>query len=274
MSNHDYEAAISGWLSGKSPSARRNYVSSMRRFASWAMGVPNGEPSSALKLLCEAGPSAAHVMARRWRDSMIAEGSAEGTVAGRIAALSSSIRHCRGIGIVSWTFDEVAPSVTRNTRPVPTWGEVARLVEVVDAAAAAGDRQAIRDAAIVRLLFSAGPERKSAMRIRVEDIDQTSWVVRVARRCGRQSVSKIPPGTADALRRWLAVRGEAPGWLFVRTDRADGSVPLAGESVRRMLVEWCRAAGIRPIQPHGLRIVARREALALAEHQLSEVNDL
>jgi integrase len=261
----DPQTIVHRWLASKSPSARRTYAGALQRFAAWAIESQDVEPHRALQVLVEAGPGAAHSMVEKWRDSMLATGLSTGTTAGRIAALSSLVRCCRRAGLVSWALEGVAPRVEqRHDRSGPRRHEVALLVEHVDAAAAAGDRQAVRDAAIVRLLFSAGLRRSEAVLLRLEDVDLAAGTV-APRRKGKRERSRVSvtAGTVEAIRRWLAVRGEAPGWLFVRTDRADDSVPLSGESVRRLLRSWAKQAGVRAtIRPHGLRHSGATEVAA------------
>ena len=261
----DPQTIVRRWLDAKSPSARRTYAGALSRFASWAIEHQDVEPHHALRVLCEAGPGAAHSMAERWRDSMLSAGLSTGTVAGRCAALSSLVRCCRRAGLVSWALEGVAPHVEqRHDRSGPRRHEVQRLVEFVDAQAAAGDRQAVRDAAVIRLLFCAGLRRAEAGQLRVEDVDLAAGTVS-PRRKGKRERSRvtITAGTADAIRRWLQLRGDAAGWLFVRTDRADESRPLSGESVRRLLRSWAAQAGVRAtIRPHGLRHSGATEVAA------------
>ena len=261
----DPQTIVRRWLDAKSPSARRTYAGALRRFAAWAIESQDVEPHHALRVLCEAGPGAAHSMAERWRDAQLAAGLSTGTVAGRLAALSSLVRCCRRAGLVSWALEGVAPRVEqRHDRSGPRRHEVARLVEFVDAAAATGDRQAVRDAAVIRLLFCAGLRRSEATQLRLEDVDLAGGTV-APRRKGKRERSRvsITAGTVEAIRRWLALRGDAPGWLFFRTDRDDPSAPLSGESVRRLLRTWPALAGLRgTIRPHGLRHSGATEVAA------------
>ena len=261
----DPQTIVRRWLDAKSPSARRTYAAALRLFASWAIEQTDVEPHVALRVLCEAGPGAAHSMAERWRDSMLAAGLSTGTVAGRCAALSSLVGCCRRAGLVSWSLEGIAPRVEqRHDRSGPRRHEVQRLVEFVDAQAAAGDRQAVRDAAVIRLLFCAGLRRAEATQLRLEDVDLAAGTVS-PRRKGKRERNRvsITAGTVEAIRRWVQVRGDAAGWLFVRTDRADESRPLSGESVRRLLRSWAAHAGVRAtIRPHGLRHSGATEVAA------------
>jgi integrase/recombinase XerC len=261
----DPQTVVRRWLDAKSPSARRTYAGALSRFAAWAIEQQDAGPHHALRVLCEAGPGAAHSMVERWRDSMLAAGLSTGTVAGRCAALSSLVSCCRRAGLVTWALEGVAPRVEqRQDRSGPRRHEVARLVECIDAAAATGDPQAARDAAVVRLLFCAGLRRSEAGQLRVEDVDLDAGTV-APRRKGKRERSRvsITAGTVEAIRRWLQLRGDAVGWLFVRTDRADESRPLSGESVRRLLRSWAAQAGVRAtIRPHGLRHSGATEVAA------------
>lgn len=259
------QVLVARWLDSKSESARRTYRGALARFAAWAIAAADAEPHVALRVLVEAGSGPAHSMAERWRDSMLAAGLSTGTVAGRVAALSSLVRCCRRAGLCSWALENVAPRVEqRHDRSGPRRHEVQRLVEHVDGEAATGDRQAVRDAAIVRLLFCAGLRRSEAGQLRVEDIDLAAPCVKPRRKGKRERAAvTVSPGTAAALAKWIEVRGTAPGWLFFRTDRDDAAVALSGESIRRLLRCWAVAAGVRAtIRPHGLRHSGATEVAA------------
>jgi integrase len=81
----------------------------------------------------------------------------------------------------------------------------------------------------------------------------------------------ISAGAAQAIGRWLQVRGTEPGPLFFRLDRdveAPDRRPLLGAAVGHLLGSWARQAGIRgKVRAHGLRHssaseCARRGSLA------------
>ena len=65
----------------------------------------------------------------------------------------------------------------------------------------------------------------------------------------------LPAGGVAHLKRWLALRGTAPGPLFVRVNkggRIDGGA-LSGTSVANILARRAAAAGIASASPHDLR---------------------
>ena len=250
---------VARWLAALSPSARRAYRRSLARFTGWAL-EDAAEPVAGLRLLVGLDAGRAGELVRRWRDELAASGLASGSVAGYVAALASLVSAARRAGLVSWRLEGVAPKVEPSQdRSGPRRGDVERLVACIDDAAERGDRYAVRDAAVVRLLYAAAMRRAEVVGLRVEDFEATSDVGPVVRprRKGRKARSAVlvTERTAAAIEAWLAVRGREAGPLFVRLKgRRSDSGALNGESVRRLLTAWAKRAGLRgPCRPHGLR---------------------
>ncbi|MCC7396728.1 MAG: site-specific integrase [Planctomycetes bacterium] len=265
----DPATLIRRWLDSKSPTARRTYARSLSRFAAWAIGA-EASPEVGMRVLCEAGAGPATSMVERWRDELLQSNLAPGTVAGMVTALASLVRCCRRAGLIQWALEGVAPKAERRQdRSGPRRHDVQRLVECIDECAASGkgqrQRQAVRDAAIVRLLFCCGLRRAEAYGLRLEDVDLSAGVVKPRRKGKRERAPvSVSGGTAAALQRWMDARGSAPGPLFHGT-RADANptVHLSGESVRRLLRTWSDRAGIKvPVRPHGLRHSGATEVAA------------
>jgi integrase/recombinase XerC len=251
---------VSRWLAGLSSSARRAYGRSLARFARWAI-VDAGEPVDALRLLVNLDAARAGELVRRWRDEDLASaGLASGSVAGYIVAIGSLVAAARRAGLVTWRLEGVLPKVEpTQDRSGPRRGDVERLVETIDDAAAGGDAFACRDAAVVRLCYAAALRRSEVVGLRLEDFEPATDlgpVVRPRRKGYKErSAVLVPQRTAEAIEAWLAVRGREPGPLFVRLKgRRPDSGALNGESVRRLLAAWAKRAGLRGrVRPHGLR---------------------
>lgn len=265
----DPATVIRRWLDSKSSSARRTYARALRRFAAWALEDGEATPESGMQVLVQAGVGPAHSMVERWRDELLASGMAPGSVAALITGLASLVRCCRRAGLCDWVLEGVAPrNERRHDRSGPRRGDVERLVAYVDDFAETGrgrrQRQAVRDAALIRLLYSAGLRRNEVSKLRLSDVDFDAPAVRPLRKGRRErNLVTVSPGTAAALRRWVELRGSEPGWLFLRTDRDDTSACLSGESVRRLLLVWAKRAGLRgAVRPHGLRHSGATEVAA------------
>ena len=252
---------IARWLANLSPAALRSYQRALRSFCAWALADADAPPERALQLLCKAGCGPAHSLVTEWRDHLLATGLSSGSVACQVVGISSLIKACRRAGVIAWHLEQVMPKVERRCdRSGPRRGDVERLVEHLDLLADAGDRRAVRDAAIVRLLYICAMRRSEVTGLQLEHVllDHADGPVILAKRKGhteRQAVL-ISARCADALRRWIDVRGSQPGPLFTRLDRARGVVASAitGEALRRMLLARAAEVGIRgTIRPHGLR---------------------
>lgn len=263
---------IERWLANLSPTARRSYRRSMSRFAAWALADDAG-PERALEMLCALDVGRAGELVRRWLAELSASGLASGSCAGYATALCSLLGACRRAGLVSWKLEQVAPKVEqRHDRSGPRRGDVERLFACLDDAAANGDRRAVRDAAMLRLLYVGALRRSEAAGLRLDDFDANGEggpVVKPRRKGHKERKAVLVSAScAEAIGRWLAVRGDGPGYLFVGIRGGDASHPLNGESVRRTLAFWARRAGLRgAVRPHGMRHsaateVARRGSLA------------
>ncbi|HET7824617.1 MAG TPA: tyrosine recombinase XerC [Anaeromyxobacter sp.] len=131
--------------------------------------------------------------------------------------------------------------------------EVAALVE-----APAGDAPAaLRDRAILELLYGSGLRVSELVGLDVDDVDLGAHLVRVLGKRGKERIVPFGRPAADALRRWLsdgrpvlaaAVRSGAPLFLNARGGR------LLQRSVARRLERAAVEAGLpRHVHPHVLR---------------------
>lgn len=265
---------IRRWFASLSPAAVRSYTRAMRSFCAWALRDADAAPEQALQVLVDAGCGAAHSMVADWRDHLLASGLASGSVACHVVGVSSLLKACRRAGLITWRLEQVAPKVERRQdRSGPKRTDVERLVEHVDALAEAGCTRAVRDAAILRLLYCCAMRRAEVCTLHVAHVqlEHADGPTILAKRKGhreRQPVL-VSAKTAEALARWLAVRGTEAGPLFLRQDRARGAAaeakPIAGETIRKMLRARTAEAGIRgTIRPHGLRHSAATQVASCA----------
>jgi integrase/recombinase XerC len=254
---------IARWIASVSEDARRAYSRALQTFTSWA--IPGAADAQAgLRLLCEAGAGGAHELLAAWRDHLLAT-LAPGTVAGQVSAIASLLRCCRRAGIITFQVEGIAPRRERvQDRRGPRRAEVERLLAHVDDLAVRGDRRAVRDAAILRMLYCCAMRRGEVAGLRIEDVnlDAPEGATVSPRRKGaktRQPLG-VSERTAAAIASWLVLRGAEAGALFFRLDRAGERDHLTGESIRAMLAARAREAGVRsPARPHGLRHAAATE---------------
>src|SRR5262249_55834697 len=126
------------------------------------------------------------------------------------------------------------------------------------------DRKAVRDRALLCLLYDLGLRRAEAVGIDVEDLDLSGQGPAVAilgkGRAAKERLS-LPGRTSAALRAWLALRGTAGGPLFISLDRAGkGSGRLQPGAVYDIVRRLGERAGLKA-RPHGIRHAAVTRAL-------------
>ena len=124
-----------------------------------------------------------------------------------------------------------------------------------------------RDQAILRLLFDLGLRRESIVSLDLQHWSDESRTLQVILKGHSQRMPKrLPPVTADALKRWIDVRGVQDGPLFVRIDRRGSLKPhrLSGDGVHGMITKLGTGAGIeRRVRPHRIRHTAITKASRL-----------
>ena len=262
---------IRNWLSALSPTAARTYRLALTRFTRWALADPTAPPESALRLLTDLGCGPAHQLVTRWRDLLLASGLASGSVAAMTASISSMLKAVRRAGLIDWRLESVSPRIERrHDRSGPTRQQVDQLLAHLDTAASSGDPTAIRDRAIILLLFAAAMRRAEVTNLRLADVQLDragdSYVFPIRKGHRERQPLLIPAGAAGAVSEWITLRGDARGALFHRLA-VHGDGPrraLSGESVRRLVAQRAREAGIQgTVRPHGLRHAAATEVARL-----------
>ena len=189
-----------------------------------------------------------------WLAAMRAEGLAGSTIARRVAAVRSFFRHEQLLG----ARDEnpaAALALPRRTRKLPRTLSAAEAERLIDAAAGVTPR-AMRDRALVELLYGAGLRVSEALALEKASVDLDDRLVRVVGKGGKERVVPLGRPAADAVRRWLALgrphldRRHRPD-LFL--NARGGALTRAGAFL--ILRRLAGRAGLEPerVHPHLLR---------------------
>lgn len=134
--------------------------------------------------------------------------------------------------------------------------------EEIGALFAACDRDGtpagIRDAALLTVLFAGGLRRSEAVALDVRDYDAMSGALTVrSTRDSRERIVYASGGAAQALERWIAIRGTGPGPLFVPINRGQKVLlreqRMADQSVYKVLLKRGEQAGAAPFSSQDLR---------------------
>ncbi|HEY7724213.1 MAG TPA: tyrosine recombinase XerC [Anaeromyxobacteraceae bacterium] len=147
-----------------------------------------------------------------------------------------------------------SPRRPRRLPVVLPEAEVAALVE-----APAGDAAALRDRALLELLYASGLRVSEAVALDAGDVDLEEGLVRVLGKRRKERIVPVGRFAREALRRWLA---EGRPALAARGGAAAGAAlflsargrRLGVREVARRLERWARQAGLaRHVHPHVLR---------------------
>lgn len=121
-----------------------------------------------------------------------------------------------------------------------------------------GSPAGIRDAALLTVLFAGGLRRSEAVALDVRDYDATSGALTVrGTQDSRERIVYATGGAARALERWIAIRGNDPGPLFVPINRGQKVLlrerRMADQSVHKVLLKRGEQAGIPAFSSQDLR---------------------
>lgn len=260
---------LAAFLAGRNPSTLRAYDADLRDFAGF---VGADDARAAVASLVTSHKGDGHAVALAWRVHLQARGLAAATVGRKLAALRSVVKLAGQLGLADWELSIGGPRGEgyRDTRGPGDdgWRAVRELAKREAGEHGEGGPKRVRDLALARLLHDLGLRRGEACGLDLVDVEfdaegrpQRVWILG-KRRTSREPLTLAGP-TAEALGRWIDVRGREPGPVFTRLDRgAKGLSRLTGRSVARIVNGLGERAGLpRRLAPHGLRHQAITAAL-------------
>jgi integrase/recombinase XerC len=255
----DLQAVIRDWLSSLSERTRAAYRQDLADFSAF---IGAADELAAALALVQDGQASANVTALRYRTHLAERKLAPATINRRLAALRSAVGILRVAGAVTWPL-EVKPMKLLKYKD--TRGPGVAGVRSLIRATWGQSEKALRDRALIHLLFDMGLRRGEVVSLDVQHLDLVDRRLQVRGKGhgSEREALTIPAPAADALRAYVAARGTpASGPLFTNQDRAKkGDGRLTGEGVRRILGAIAERAGVSNVRPHGLRHAAITAAL-------------
>jgi integrase/recombinase XerC len=237
-------------LSAMSENTRRAYEHDAREFVQW----------------CERGgcpdPSALdHRAVRRYLAYLQTRGFSRSSTARKAASVRAYLRHLRRRGVLGRDVAAAVqvPKGARRLPRMPRRPEAAALLDDLVAGAASLDPRALRDLAVVELLYGAGLRVSECCGLDVSDVDLRRRTITVLGKGAK--VRRLPLGepARDAVGEYLR-SGRGPGWAALQPS--GGAVDalflnargrrMTPRDVRRVLDRHPLADG-RSLHPHALR---------------------
>lgn len=112
-----------------------------------------------------------------------------------------------------------------------------------------------RDAALMGVLYAAGLRRAEVVALEVSDYDPETGALIVRGKGNKERIAYIDNGAANAVREWMALRGDAPGPLFCPVTQTGEVVIrlMTDQAVYGILQTRADKANVRAFSPHDLR---------------------
>jgi site-specific recombinase XerC len=235
--------AATVYLSTLRPSGRRGMVSRLRKVCKVAnLGDPATVPWDTLRF--------EHVAAIRTK--LQEAGDAPASVNLALSALRGVARAAFNLRLISAEELERIKAVKniRNER-LPRGralgkGELAALAEACDP----------RDLALLACLYIGGLRRAEVAGLDLADYNQETGELKVRGKGGKERIVYLRNSGAEAMRRWLALRGLQPAPLFLHVNKAGrvvGKGRITAQAVYSSLKRRARDAGLQSLSPHDLR---------------------
>ncbi len=232
-------------LAGRAPSTGAAYHHDVGAFVTWAgrAGVT--------------GPGEVdHRLVRRYVAFLSTRGLARSTVARSGSALRSYFRWAvrRGITATDPTLTLRTPAGPSRLPRVPRAADTVALLDDLEARSVDGAR-ALRDRAVVEVLYGAGVRVSELCGMDLDDVDRTACTITVLGKRAKVRRIPVPPTVIGAVadyreraRSALANPATPPEALFVNL-RGHRLTPRDA----RRIVERCRVDDGRRLHPHALR---------------------
>jgi integrase/recombinase XerD len=179
------------------------------------------------------------------------------TVNKMLCALRGTLKHAKRLGQISgedYTNAVDLQPVTGETLPTGryiTRDEIQKMLDTCDSSPAG-----IRDIAIILVFYMVGLRRFEAASLNLRDYDPTTGKLSIVGKRSKERVSYIANEAKDALDRWLLVRGNKPGAIFLPVDKSDKIIykdEITPQSVYNWWCERRELAGIPECSPHSGR---------------------
>lgn len=249
------------FLKNRSPETLLAYKQDMASFIEY-LGEGSGL-GQALNDLLGGGPARANLLTMDFKSWLIDVKKLQPTSVNRkLATLRSLVKMANLVGVVKW---QLAVENERVTPYRDTSGPGKEFIkQMVEHLSNQRSEKAVRDLAILRLLYDLGLRRGEVCSLDTDHVELGKDRIWIKSKGSTQRIPlDLPRKTKDVLAKWLEVRGTLQGPLFINFDRAQKGKRLTGTSLYRMIRELGKQIGIIT-RPHGIRHTTITEACKAA----------
>jgi len=269
------EGLLRAFLGRRKANTSKNYASDLKAVAAWMAAPSVGE--AVRRLMGMTGPEANGTV-YDFLQSMRGQGKAPSSCNRRLATFRALFKIGRLLGVTVTTIDvdreklDPYPADTQGPgieRIVAMFADLDRRSTDRTAGAVEGHESAVRDRAIVRMLFNQGLRINEVLSLDLAHVDEAAGRVSILgkARTKREPIT-LSAKTRAALQEWLAVRGREPGALFCSCEKYGDLKP--GRRLQRENF-WRNLHKRYAVKPHGLRHAAITAALVATNGDIAKV---
>jgi integrase/recombinase XerC len=237
------------------PRTRQEYGKSIDYFC--RSMAPEKSPTTFLQEFLSSTKREAILLVLEWRQRLLNEGKASGTINQRISALKSLVEYAGRQNACSFSLSEVKSLKTHSYKDTSgvSVDDYRSILELVDRSTDLG----VRDYGILRLLWDNALRREEVVTIALSDYSAKDGRLMVL---GKGQIDKLSidlnPQVIEALDHWVEIR---KGLYFQPKDGSDqedslflscNGRRLAGSDIFRILKGYADSAGVA-ISPHRVR---------------------
>ena len=114
---------------------------------------------------------------------------------------------------------------------------------------------AMRDAAVIALVYGAGLRRHEAAGLMYCDLDRSAGTVKVLGKGNKERINALHNRILEIVEVWLEERLYEPGPLFLRARKGNRLInePISGQTIYDIISRRYKEAGLKRLTPHDLR---------------------
>ncbi|WDE14262.1 tyrosine-type recombinase/integrase [Thalassomonas haliotis] len=114
---------------------------------------------------------------------------------------------------------------------------------------------AMRDAAVIALVYGAGLRRHEAAGLMLSDLDRSSGTIKVLGKGNKERINALHNRILEIVEVYLEERLTAPGPLFLRARKGNRLInePISGQTIYDIIIRRYKEAGLKRLTPHDLR---------------------
>lgn len=133
--------------------------------------------------------------------------------------------------------------------------ELDELNQLIDYCMAQDGVIAMRDAAVIALVYGAGLRRHEAAGLMLSDLNVNEGTLKVLGKGNKERINALHNRNLDIIHVWLDERGLEPGPLFLRARKGNRLVnePISGQTIYDIIIRRYKEAGLKRLTPHDLR---------------------